>query len=119
MKKILQDFIFSKYPDKRDGGIRYDIHFNEKNVAYALTLPSKQKDGSWLEALHVLPRFQKKGLATFLIEQVEKDNKEKVIRLRARPYKSRNMGIKALRNFYQKLGYKEYEKGNKFFKKLK
>jgi GNAT superfamily N-acetyltransferase len=119
MIKLPKEYVFSKYPDKKDKGFRFDIHFKSKNVAYAFTKPSTEGDGPWLGGIHVLPRFQGKGLASYILKEVEKHYRGKIIRLRARPYKSKNMGVKALRKFYEKRGYKQYDSQNRYFKKIK
>lgn len=115
--KLSKEYVFSKTKSKE--GIRYDIHFKDKNVAYVLTKPSSEKDGAWVSGLHVLPSFQGKGLAKFLMKQVERFNRGKIIRLRARPYRDRGLKTKELVSFYLKLGYKISDKKNRMFKKIR
>jgi GNAT superfamily N-acetyltransferase len=118
MIKLPKEYIFSKYPDKKDKGFRFDVHYQGKNIAYILTKPTKEKNCIWLDGIYVEPKFQGRGLASHLLKEVEKHYKGKVIRLKARPYKSKNMGVRALRMFYEKRGYKEYDTQNRHFKKI-
>lgn len=118
-RRLTKGFKFTRYFDDIDKGYRFDVHYKGKNVAYALTKPSSEGDGPWLAGIHVIPDFQDKGLGQYLMRRVETFYKGKTIRLRARPYKGKQISLKGLVEFYTKLGYKPYDKEHRMYKKIK
>lgn len=112
-------FVFSRFKDEIDGGYRYDAHYQGKNVAYVFTKPSSEGDGPWVGGLHVLPKFQGKGLGQRLMKELEKYNKGKTIRLRAKPYKGKQLNTAELVAYYTRLGYRPYDTQNRMMKKIR
>lgn len=113
--KLQAKYIFSKKPYRT--GIRFDIHLDGKNIAYALTKTKNEE--LWLEGLHVLPKYQGIGLAKKLIKEVEKEYKGNSIKIKAAPYKGKELNQKQLIDFYTKLGYKSIDESNVLIKKIK
>lgn len=119
ISRLPKGYKFTRYFDTIDKGYRYDLHYEGKNIAYAFTKPSSEGDGMWIGGLWVLPTFQGKGLGIYLMKKIERFNKGKTLRLRARPYKQKGKSTKELVEYYKKLGYKPYDRENRMMKKVR
>ncbi|MEN9649536.1 MAG: Acetyltransferase domain [Candidatus Parcubacteria bacterium] len=131
--RLPRHYKLTRYKDTVDKGVRYDIHYNGNNIAYALVYPFRSEkrrqiaaserqglqkvNGPWLEGIVVAPEHQGKGLAQYLLKKVEQAAPNQVIQLLARPYKGKGLSQKELFRFYGERGYKAYD-GMKMMKRL-
>ncbi len=126
IEKILKEsedhYVVSKFVDedpKSYDAIRYDVHLNGKNVAYASLKPkSGEGDGPWISGLFVSADHRGKGLARKLLAAIEEDYVGQTLRLRAKPYKDKAKSKEALIRLYTSLGFAPYDDEGRMFKKV-
>ena len=112
IQKQSNAYVFSRLDDPGDGTEqdlrkRYDVHLDDKNVAYLVYRPeSFEKDGPFLSGLYVSPEHRRQGLAKKLVTMLEREHKGETIRLLASPYKDKNMTTQELVAMYKHLGFK-------------
>lgn len=110
------DVILSKISE--EDLIRYDLHKENKNIGAAHVRPfSTEGDGPFITGLRVAQEHRGKGLAKYLLRQIEEDYKNKTIRLRAKPYKDAPLSQDDLVRFYQSMGYQPYDEDYRMYKK--
>lgn len=86
------------------------MHVSGKNVAYiVVNNVSTEGDGPWISGLWVHPNWRRLGIAKTLMEEVERDYEGKTIRLRAKPYKDREVDTETLVHMYEKWGFELYD----------
>ena len=68
-------------PSPVEDALRYDAHLSGKNIGYARTSPVE--DGVWISYIRVSPEYRGLGVGARLLQEVERNNRGKVIRLRA------------------------------------
>jgi ribosomal protein S18 acetylase RimI-like enzyme len=111
LQKQSSEYVFSRVDDPGDGTKqdlrkRFDVHLDNKNVAYLVYRPeSFEKDGPFLSGLYVSPEHRRQGLAKKLVTMLEREHKGETIRLLANPYKDKNLSTQDLVAMYKHLGF--------------
>ena len=81
-----------------------------ENVAYLTYNPlSTEGDGPWVSGLYVDPAYRGEGLASRLLEEMERRHRGQTLRLRARPYKDKPLSTEELMKVYESMGYMSYD----------
>jgi len=107
-KKAADDHVYSKGTEGKNK--RYDVHQNDKNVAYAVVRPkSTEGDGPWVGGLYVHPEHRSHGLAHQMLRNIEEDHAGQTVRLRAKPYKDKGMDTDTLVAAYKRWGFTPYD----------
>lgn len=104
--------IYSSFLDEKEGDIdlyRFDAHIDGKNVGFLTTRPETDGNGIWLEGLYVVPEFRGKGIAKKLIQNAMEYYGNQEFRLKAVPFKDEVLDEDALKSFYRKLSFEEYD----------
>lgn len=106
-----------KGDDKSDRDVqRIDVHHKGKNVGFQTYHPGSDGDYVWVKSLYVDPKHRGKGVAKMLLDEVERKNKGKELRLRARPFRDKSVSADSLKEIYKKRGYVQYDEDNRMVK---
>ncbi len=97
--------------------MRYDIHFNSENVSYIFTKQESARE-ILIDGVRTIGEHRRKGLASFLMNQVELENEGNILKIKAEPFKDEGMDVKQLIAFYTRLGYKAIDGDNILYKDL-
>jgi GNAT superfamily N-acetyltransferase len=121
-KQASGGYVLSEYTKKGDNDSdrdvqRIDVHHKGKNVGFQTYHPGSDGDYVWVKSLYVDPKHRGKGVATLLMDEVERKNKGKELRLRARPFRDKSMSADELKEIYGRRGYVQYDDKNRMVKK--
>jgi GNAT superfamily N-acetyltransferase len=114
-------YVLSEYTKKGDNASdrdvqRIDVHHKGKNVGFQTYHPGSDGDYVWVKSLYVDPKHRGKGVAKMLLDEVERKNKGKELRLRARPFRDKSVSAEGLKEMYGRRGYVQYDDKNRMVK---
>lgn len=117
-----EGYVLSRRIDPgKDGKLDHnviDLHYQNKNVGYLTHHPGTDGDYQWLKGMYIDPSHRGKGLSHVLLDELVKDNPNKELRLRARPFKDEATSVDALKKLYQNHGFQQYDDENRMLRKI-
>lgn len=109
-ERVISSFTDRGSNEDKDPMLRYDIHEDDRNIAYSSLRPeSSEGDGPWISGIYVDPEHRGEGLARQLLSAIEEDHQGQTLRLRARPYKDKAVDTETLMKIYAAMGFESYD----------